>query len=208
MQAHKREIWADVAKGLAIVFVVYGHAYRGLREANLLSDSPAWAIVDYVIYTTHMPVFFFITGYFFDASIRKGGRKFWSGRLAVLVWPYLLWSFLQFQAQLLGVLLLRQPERAAPVDPQSAFRPGCREGGGDGWPFGRQRLAVEPEPDIGPFLAHLQQEGVMLDEQQVIEDVGYLQSHRLHQFPEQAERPVGDMHGVLLAGSELNRPDG
>ena len=102
MQAHKREIWADVAKGLAIVFVVYGHAYRGLREANLLSDSPAWAIVDYVIYTTHMPVFFFITGYFFDASIRKGGRKFWSGRLAVLVWPYLLWSFLQFQAQLLG----------------------------------------------------------------------------------------------------------
>lgn len=105
MQAHNRQMWADIAKGLAILFVVYGHAYRGLREANLLSDAPAWAIVDYVIYTTHMPVFFFITGYFFDASIRKGWREFWTGRLTVLVWPYLLWSFLQLQAQLLGDVL-------------------------------------------------------------------------------------------------------
>lgn len=105
MQARNREIWADVAKGLAILFVVYGHAYRGLREGHVLSDSQVWAIVDYVIYTTHMPVFFFVTGYFFDAAIRKGGREFWSGRMAVLVWPYLLWSFLQLEAQRLGDVL-------------------------------------------------------------------------------------------------------
>lgn len=102
MRTDAREPWPDIAKGLAIAFVVYGHAYRGLRDGGFLADAPGRAIADYVIYTTHMPVFFFITGCFFDGSIAKGVRAFWSSRLSVLAWPYLLWSFLQLQAQLVG----------------------------------------------------------------------------------------------------------
>lgn len=57
-----REI--DIAKGLAITLVVYGHCYRGLVAAGYFSETRWLSVVDYCIYTFHMPVFFLYLGYF------------------------------------------------------------------------------------------------------------------------------------------------
>ena len=48
----------DIAKGIAIILVVYGHCLRGLASANVVSTNSWLIITDYTIYTFHMPVFF------------------------------------------------------------------------------------------------------------------------------------------------------
>jgi len=49
-----------------------------------------------------MPVFFMISGYFFDRSLKKGTPRFVRERLKSVVWPYFLWTILHFLAQLTG----------------------------------------------------------------------------------------------------------
>ncbi|WP_448951919.1 acyltransferase family protein [Labrys neptuniae] len=89
----------DIVKGIGIILVVYGHCLRGLTSADIVPASSWIQITDYVIYTFHMPVFFFVSGIFMQASMNKGGPAFWRSRFLVLVYPYFLWSLLQGSAQ-------------------------------------------------------------------------------------------------------------
>lgn len=93
MEASKSRVAAfDIAKGIAIVLVVYGHCLRGLLAGNMIEPTVALRISDYAIYTFHMPLFFVISGYFLD---RSGSRSFgavWRGRIRTIVYPYFLWS--------------------------------------------------------------------------------------------------------------------
>lgn len=98
----QRREWLDIAKGIAIVLVVYGHAVRGLVMADLIDPANGWGLVDYLIYSVHMPVFFVVSGYLFDRSIDKGERQFAASRLKTIVWPYFLWTGLHVLAQLVG----------------------------------------------------------------------------------------------------------
>jgi fucose 4-O-acetylase-like acetyltransferase len=51
--------WVLIAKGLGIVLVVAGHFWP--------ADSPAyWTEVRRVIYTFHMPLFFFLSGWLYE----------------------------------------------------------------------------------------------------------------------------------------------
>lgn len=102
----QRQSWPDIAKGIAIILVVYGHAVRGLVVSGQIDfDGTGWEFVDYLIYSTHMPVFFVISGYFFDPSFAKGGAQFAKDRFKTVVWPYFLWSALHLAAQYLGTRL-------------------------------------------------------------------------------------------------------
>jgi fucose 4-O-acetylase-like acetyltransferase len=92
---NRRLIWVDSARGLGIVLVVYGHAYRGLPAAALDGAGFSLNFLDYAIYTFHMPLFFFLSGLFARRSQAKGARRFWTDKLLMLVYPYLLWSLLQ-----------------------------------------------------------------------------------------------------------------
>lgn len=99
----QRQNWPDIAKGIAIILVVYGHAVRGLVAGGQIEFADnGWAFFDYLIYTVHMPVFFVISGYFFDQSYAKGAAHFARDRLMTVVWPYFLWSVLHLAAQYLG----------------------------------------------------------------------------------------------------------
>jgi len=51
MQTKNREQWADVMKGVGIITVVVGHLYSG--------------IVHDFLYLFHLPIFFFLSAYFF-----------------------------------------------------------------------------------------------------------------------------------------------
>lgn len=92
----KRSIAADLAKGIGIILVVYGHALRGLVSANIISPESHLNFTDYYIYTFHMPLFFVISGSFFRIDREPGtGTAFLSGNVKKIVYPYFLWSIIQ-----------------------------------------------------------------------------------------------------------------
>lgn len=71
MATKKRDARLDYMKGVLIFLVVYAHSMYWLTDSN----STEWSMrVPAFIYTFHMPLFVFLSGYFFS-----GGRKrpFW-----------------------------------------------------------------------------------------------------------------------------------
>jgi fucose 4-O-acetylase-like acetyltransferase len=89
--ARARVVWVDVAKGIGIILVVYGHALRGFWGTK---QWPAWTIAqDSLIYAFHMPLFFLVGGLFLWQSIDRGRAQFIRTRWWAIVYPYLLWSF-------------------------------------------------------------------------------------------------------------------
>lgn len=87
------EAWPDIAKGVGILLVVYGHVARGIEKAGLPIDPHVFAAVDAWIYAFHMPLFFFVSGYLMWGSLQaKGHRHVTASRLHMLLWLYVLWS--------------------------------------------------------------------------------------------------------------------
>lgn len=86
--AKKRDASFDIAKGLAIYLVVLGHMFA-IGEIDAMS--PVYNFINY----THMPVFFFISGWFFARYFRShdgGEGKRFRQKAARLLVPFLLWS--------------------------------------------------------------------------------------------------------------------
>lgn len=91
-----RTHWVDYAKAIGIVLVVYGHVARGLDTAGMYSDRSLFLLVDSVVYSFHMPLFFFLSGLFFYQTLEKRGFKgLVCSKFDVVIYPYLLWSIIQ-----------------------------------------------------------------------------------------------------------------
>ncbi len=82
----------DLVKAVAILFVVIGHTWRGLNTAGMVPDAALFARIDAAIYLFHMPVFFFLSGLFFSA--RRPLLDFLRIRAVLLIWPMLLWGWI------------------------------------------------------------------------------------------------------------------
>ena len=92
----KKVTWIEYAKAIGIILVVYGHVARGVYTAGLPIDENLFQIVDRVIYSFHMPLFFFLSGLFLITSLKKWGRKnFVLIKASTVAYPYLVWSILQ-----------------------------------------------------------------------------------------------------------------
>lgn len=93
--------WVDYAKGIGIILVVYGHVARGVLNAGIAVDKELLLLLDKLIYSFHMPLFFFLSGLFFVGSLQK---RTTSGliinKLHTLIYPYLLWSIIQLSMQI------------------------------------------------------------------------------------------------------------
>lgn len=97
-----RDRWADHARGLGIVLVVYGHVARGLMNAGVLPRGGFWLRLDEAIYAFHMPLFFFLSGLYLVPSLRKRGRLGVAlSKVDTILYPYLLWTLLHGSARLL-----------------------------------------------------------------------------------------------------------
>jgi fucose 4-O-acetylase-like acetyltransferase len=94
-QDRDRNLSTDVLRGLAIVLVVFGHAGRGAIESAAGRNVEVLSFLDFALYTTHMPVFFVIAGYYMERSLRsRSGPSYLASRFWDLVYPYVLWSIL------------------------------------------------------------------------------------------------------------------
>ena len=87
--------WLTYAKSIGIILVVYGHVARGLYSAGIFTNVYIYQITDRVIYSFHMPLFFFLSGFLFVTSYNKRRNKIILNKIDTLVYPYILWSFFQ-----------------------------------------------------------------------------------------------------------------
>jgi len=79
----KRLDWLDAGKGLGMLLVMLGHA-----------DIPTF--LKTYIYTFHMPLFFFLSGYLFKMEKFSNLKVFFIKRTKSLIFPYLCFSFLAY----------------------------------------------------------------------------------------------------------------
>ncbi len=102
--------WVDTARGIGIVLVVYGHALRGHVTAGAFD--PAWHadVQDAVIYSFHMPLFFFLAGLFVQRSLAKGAGVFVREKAVTLVYPYFLWSVVSVGLAVLAAGAVNSPK--------------------------------------------------------------------------------------------------
>lgn len=88
----KREKYIDVAKGFGILIVVFCHI---ISNCDLASHDGLYYLVN-VIYSFHMPLFFFISGYCMGLKKETGEKPAvfrQIGKIArSLLLPYLVWS--------------------------------------------------------------------------------------------------------------------
>jgi len=88
-------------RGIAIAMVVLGHINRGLLEGRAGTVTAPLRFLDFVLYTAHMPVFFYLAGYFTWQSLGKQTpTDFAKSRWAAIAYPYLLWSVIIVAARL------------------------------------------------------------------------------------------------------------
>ena len=93
-QKQSRNSSYDIAKGLCIILVVFGHAERGLSSSGAPPHFSLLGFADYAIYTFHMPFFFFVSGLFFSSGKNTGSIGFIAKLGKNIAYPYLFWSFL------------------------------------------------------------------------------------------------------------------
>ena len=93
MDKVKRLEWIDYTKGFAIILVVVAHTMGGLRNANLPFPE-AYNIAIYIIYTFHMPLFFFISGYLSKRIITQPFNEFMKSTAISIIIPYTIWSIM------------------------------------------------------------------------------------------------------------------
>ena len=92
----ERNAWVDYAKGIGIILVVYGHVARGVFNAGVPMDEGRYVLVDSIIYSFHMPLFFFLSGlFFYDSLMKRGKTGLIVNKVDTIVYPFLLWSLLQ-----------------------------------------------------------------------------------------------------------------
>jgi fucose 4-O-acetylase-like acetyltransferase len=92
----RRDDWVDYAKGIGILLVVYGHVARGVFSAGIPMDAGLFRLVDSIIYSFHMPLFFLLAGIYFIPSFEKYGRRgLILEKVNTIAYPYVIWSLLQ-----------------------------------------------------------------------------------------------------------------
>lgn len=79
----------DIAKGLGIILVIFGHTLSPVMEGNTFLE---W--IYRVIYTFHMPLFFFASGYVATKFVTKPYPKttLLKERIVRLMIPYFTWA--------------------------------------------------------------------------------------------------------------------
>ncbi|MDR3190721.1 MAG: acyltransferase [Lactobacillaceae bacterium] len=92
--------WVDVAKGIAILLVVYGHVILGLNDATLW-DTPNYHFQYSVVYGFHMPLFFLLSGLFINNWVNRPFKQAISQKAYRLLIPYVVWSLIQGSVMIL-----------------------------------------------------------------------------------------------------------
>jgi fucose 4-O-acetylase-like acetyltransferase len=87
--------WVDIARGIGIITVLYGHAISG--------DS-----FRHILYAFHMPLFFFLSGIVFNPQKNSRFSPFLIKNIRTILIPYLIFSLVSYGIWLLSLSSLPQ----------------------------------------------------------------------------------------------------
>lgn len=87
-----RHAWIDIARGIAMLLVVLGHALIG--AATSLDSTRISRFCILLIYCVHMPVLFALSGVLSQTLMTRPIAQFAGHMMQRLLWPYLLWGSL------------------------------------------------------------------------------------------------------------------
>lgn len=105
-----RWLWLDHARGIGILLVVYAHQMRAQAAIGHVPASWGGAFQDALIYSFHMPLFFFISGIVSVRSIRtKPFAASLSNKLKSIAYPYFLWSVISWCLSAMAVKYVNRP---------------------------------------------------------------------------------------------------
>lgn len=90
----------DIMKGIAILLVVLGHSVPDQASASGIASYSLY-LMRTIIYSFHMPVFFFVAGYFMHIPLKEGFQKFIKDKSIRLMVPYFTIGLLYFPFKLL-----------------------------------------------------------------------------------------------------------
>jgi fucose 4-O-acetylase-like acetyltransferase len=89
----------DIVKGIAIILVTYEHTAQGVVHRGWWTV-PGYFFSRALIYSFHMPAFFFVAGLFVHRSIeRRGGLPFTVEKMKSILYPYLLFTVIMAALQ-------------------------------------------------------------------------------------------------------------
>lgn len=88
--AAERRRALDVARGIAIILVVWGHAMIGTGRAVGAGEAGRFAVT--LVYAVHMPLFFFLSGLLARGAMAEPAAAFARRLGARVIHPYFLWS--------------------------------------------------------------------------------------------------------------------
>lgn len=94
MDTKQRILWPDISKGIGIIMVVFFHSI-----ITALKTTPTAEVVFALLQETHMPLFFFVSGWLFELKADRvpgnKGRAIWS-RFKRLMVPYFVFSAIYY----------------------------------------------------------------------------------------------------------------
>lgn len=105
--AARRLEWLDAARGIGIVLVVYAHGARALFD--VLPHLDIFEALDRLIYSFHMPLFFFLGGLVSNRSLDRSRGSYLSGKFTTVIYPYLLWSVIYWLLEILFASRVNSP---------------------------------------------------------------------------------------------------
>src|ERR1700679_3099624 len=89
----------DIVKGIAIILVTLGHTAQGMVHRGWW-DTPAASFFRALIYSFHMPAFFFVAGLFVHRSLQRRGKlAFAAEKMKSILYPYLLFAVIYAAAR-------------------------------------------------------------------------------------------------------------
>ena len=92
--------WLDYARAIGITLIVLGHANRSIDRSVDLVWSEDFRILDSLLYSFHVPLFFLLAGVAASLS-RPGWRHGGHSILLGLVVPYIIWSVIWISSKVL-----------------------------------------------------------------------------------------------------------
>ena len=104
--------WVDAAKGIGIILVVFGHAIGGLINSTLSIEGLFFQEIFLTLYVFHMPLFFLLSGLFVAGRIERGWAGFLGAMVRSILYPYFLWSVVQYSAIFAAGQLVNAPASA------------------------------------------------------------------------------------------------
>ena len=94
--------WINLTRGMIIIMVVYRHSFEGIRNTGIdISAYHYLEVLNNMMYTFRMPLFFIISGILMSLSLSKHSLKeYICKRAEYILYPYVIWCVLQITLKL------------------------------------------------------------------------------------------------------------